>query len=231
MINFKIENYYEKCIVLHNIKLNKKILMKKIWTKITMSVFALLLISNQSSKAEGFYGGLGYLKSDHNIIKYSTLSYTAEDDKDDGFTAFLGYDLNKRFAIEVGYNDLGESTRSATINNAATNGKNKVKVATAAGVLKSDPIANNLVFFIKGGLARIDHDENVSGGQTQNSNVKSTNLFYGLGANYEFSKGLAIRAAYEVYGKDDGLSDVNSTQSTPDRADPKALTISFIKTF
>jgi hypothetical protein len=205
--------------------------MKKAWKKITMSVFALIVISNQSSKAEGFYGGLGYLKSDHNILKYSELNYTAEDDKDNGFTAFLGYDLNKRLAIEVGYNDLGESTRTAIINEANTNGKNKVKVVTAAGVLKSDPIANNLVFFIKGGLARIDHDENISGGATQNSSVKSTNLFYGLGANYEFSKGLAIRAAYEVYGKDDGLSNVTSTESKPDRADPKALTISFIKTF
>lgn len=205
--------------------------MKKAWKKITMSVFALILISNQSSKAEGFYGGLGYLKSDHNILKYSELIYTAEDDKDNGFTAFLGYDLNKRLAIEVGYNDLGESTRAAIINEANTNGKNKVKVVTAAGVLKSDPIANNLVFFIKGGLARIDHDENVSGGATQNNSLKSTNLFYGLGANYEFSKGLAIRAAYEVYGKDDGLSNVNSTESKPDRADPKALTISFVKKF
>ena len=205
--------------------------MKKMWKKITVSVFTLILISNQSSKAEGFYGGLGYLKSDHNIIKYSTLNYTGVDDKDNSFTAFLGYDLNKRLAIEVGYNDLGESTRSAIINGANTTGNNKVKVLTAAGVLKSDPIANNLVFFIKGGLARIDHDENISGGATQNSSVKSTNLFYGLGANYEFSKGLAIRAAYEVYGKDDGLTDVNSTETKPDQADPKALTISFIKTF
>jgi opacity protein-like surface antigen len=183
------------------------------------------------SKTEGFYGGLGYLKSEHNIIKYSELSYTAEDDKDNGFTAFLGYDLNNRFAIEVGYNDLGKSTRSTIIDEDTINGKNKIKVATIAGVLKSDPIANNLVFFIKGGLARIDHDEDISGDISQKTSVKSTNLFYGLGANYEFSKGLAIRAAYEVYGKDDGLSDVNSEESKPDRADPKALTISFVKKF
>jgi len=42
---------------------------------------------------------------------------------------------------------------------------------------------------------------------------------------------LAIRAAYEVYGKDDGLSDSTSDESKPDRVDPKALTISFVKKF
>ena len=201
-----------------------------------LALIALLTTSTitpalSQSKTEGFYGGLGYLKSEHNIIKYSELSYTAENDKDNGFTAFLGYDLNNRFAIEVGYNDLGKSTRSAIIDGDTINAKNKIKVATIAGVLKSDPIANNLVFFIKGGLARIDHDEDISGDISQKTSVKSTNLFYGLGANYEFSKGLAIRAAYEVYGKDDGLSDVNSEESKPDRADPKALTISFVKKF
>jgi opacity protein-like surface antigen len=201
-----------------------------------LALIALLTTSTitpalSQSKTNGFYGGLGYLKSEHNIIKYSDLSYTAEDDKDNGFTAFLGYDLNNRFAIEVGYNDLGNSTRTAIIDEATINAKNKIKVATIAGVLKSDPIANNLVFFIKGGLARIDHDEHISGDISQKTSVKSTNLFYGLGANYEFSKGLAIRAAYEVYGKDDGLSDINSEESKPDRADPKALTISFVKKF
>jgi len=199
-----------------------------------LALIALLTTSTitpalSQNKTEGFYGGLGYLKSEHNKIKYSDLTYTAEDDKDNGFTAFLGYDFNKRFAIEVGYNDLGKSTQSI---DEPLDAKNKVKVTTVAGVIKSDPIANNLVFFIKGGLARIDHDEAISGGETPlNTSVKTTNLFYGLGANYEFSKDLAIRAAYEVYGKDDGLSDVNSQESKPDRVDPKALTISFVKKF
>jgi OOP family OmpA-OmpF porin len=200
-----------------------------------LALIALLTTSTitpalSQNKTEGFYGGLGYLKSEHNKIKYSDLTYTAEDDKDNRFTAFLGYDFNKRFAIEVGYNDLGKSTQSVA-DAGGIDAKNKVKVITAAGVIKSDPIANNLVFFIKGGLARIDHDETLSGGETDNTSVKTTNLFYGLGANYEFSKGLAIRAAYEVYGKDDGLSDVNSDDNKPNRVDPKALTISFVKKF
>ena len=150
--------------------------------------------------------------------------------KDNGFTAFFGYDLNKRFAIEVGYNDLGKSTQSVS-DDGGLDAKNKVKVITVAGVIKSDPIANNLVFFIKGGLARIDHDEAISGASSLNTSVKTTNLFYGLGASYEFSKDLAIRAAYEVYGKDDGLSEVNSEESKPDRLDTKALTISCVKKF
>ena len=202
---------------------------KKIYKTLTLTICALVLFSNVSLRAEGFYAGLGYLKSEHNVIKYSSYTYTAYDDKDDGFSFFAGYDFNNRFAVEAGYNDLGKSTRSITNNN--LNAENEIKVATIAGVLKTDPIANNLVIFIKGGLARIDHDEAVTGGATSNTSVNTTNFFYGIGANYELSNGLAVRAAYEVYGKDDGLSDVDSTESKPDQADPKALSISLIKRF
>ena len=201
---------------------------KKIYETLTFTICALVLFSNANLKAEGFYAGLGYLKSEHNIIKYSSLTYTAYDDKDDGFSFFAGYDFNNRFAVEAGYNDLGKSTRSVST---GLNAENEIKVTTIAGVLKTNPIANNLVFFIKGGLARINHDEDITGASTGNFSANTNNFFYGIGANYELSNGLAVRAAYEVYGEDDGLTSATSTESKPDQADPKALSISLIKRF
>ena len=68
-------------------------------------LIALTLFSS-SVLAEGFYVGGGYLKSDANIYKKETLVWTKENDKEDGFTLFAGYDLNKGFAIEAGIMNL-----------------------------------------------------------------------------------------------------------------------------
>ena len=111
-------------------------------------LIALTLFSS-SVLAEGFYVGGGYLKSDANIYKKETLVWTKENDKEDGFTLFAGYDLNKRFAIEAGYNELGDSDIRATVLASYVNGIYEVSVMTLAGVIKTDPIVENLVIFAK----------------------------------------------------------------------------------
>ena len=74
----------------------------------------ILTFFSSSVLAEGFYAGIGYLKSDVNTHKYPSLTYSAYDDEDDGITIFGGYDFNERFGIEAGYNDLGETTATVT---------------------------------------------------------------------------------------------------------------------
>ena len=104
---------------------------------------------------------------------------------------------------------------------------------TLAGVIKTDPISENLVLFAKAGFARIDNDETLTGPliETSTNSKETTNFFYGIGANYELANGLAIRALYEAYGEDDGMTDVNATGAVPDAVDPTALSISIIKRF
>ena len=196
----------------------------------------LLLMSFFSSSvlAEGFYAGIGYLKSDQDIHKYSSLTYSIDDSEDDGLTFFAGYDLSERFAIEAGYNDLGDGVVEAdTGATGDVKGTHEVKVMTLAGVIKTDPISENLVLFAKAGFAKIDHDETLTGPLiiTSTNSEETTNFFYGIGANYELANGLAIRALYEAYGEDDGMTDINDTGSKPDAADPTALSISIVKRF
>jgi len=127
----------------------------------------LLLMSLFSSSvlAEGFYAGIGYLKSDQDIHKYSSLTYSIDDSEDDGLTFFAGYDLSERFAIEAGYNDLGDGVVEADTggDTGVIKGTHEVKVMTLAGVIKTDPISENLVLFAKAGFAKIDHDETLTG--------------------------------------------------------------------
>ena len=187
----------------------------------------LLIITFFSSSvlAEGFYGGIGYLKSDADTHKYPSLTYTAFDDEDDGVTIFGGYDFNERFGIEAGYNDLGETT--ATVTTGPTTANKEITVTTLAGVLKTDPIAENIVLFVKAGLARINNDETLSTGVNVNKNTN--NAFYGVGANFELPNGLIVRGLYEEYGEDDGQTDENGTNV--DQIDPDVMSLSLIKRF
>ncbi len=195
-------------------------------------VYLLILTFFSSSVlAEGWYAGAGYLKSDQDVINYPSLTYSINDSKDDGFTLFAGYDLNDRFAIEAGYNDLGEGVVQANLGSGDVKAVHEVNVMTLAGVIKTDPISENLVLFAKAGLARIDNEETLTGASTGTYSKTTTNVFYGIGANYEFANGLAVRALYEAYGEDDGLTDVNSTVLDPDSVDPTALSISIVKRF
>ena len=184
--------------------------------------------------AEGFYAGAGYLKSDQDIHKYPSLTYGQDDSEDDGLTLFAGYDLSERFAIEAGYNDLGDGVVEADLGALGdVKGTHEVKVMTLAGVIKTDPISENLVLFAKAGFARIDNDETLTGPliETSTNSKKTTNVFYGVGANYELANGLAIRALYEAYGEDNGLTDINDGGAVPDAVDPTAFSISIVKRF
>lgn len=187
----------------------------------------LLTFFSSSVLAEGFYGGIGYLKSDVNTHKYPSLTYSAYDDEDDGFTIFGGYDFNERFGIEAGYNDLGDTTGTITAGGGLTADK-ETTVITLAGVLKTDPIADNIVLFVKAGLANIKNDEALSTGVNVNKNTNNT--FYGVGANFELPNGLIVRGLYENYGEDDGNTDVN-LDGAPDRIDPSIMSLSLIKRF
>ena len=194
-------------------------------------IYVLILTFFSSAlSAEGLYGGIGFIKSETNIYKYPTLTYTEYDDDDSGFTIFFGYDYNERFALELGYSDLGDTKASISDSGGLTADHDTV-VMTLAGLLKTDPIAENFVLFVKAGLARIDDDEEISGASTNSSNIKTNDIFYGLGIDYELPNGLIVRGLYEDYGETDGLTDVNSSESKPDKIEPNAISLSLIKRF
>ena len=192
----------------------------------------LLILSFFSSSvlAEGFYGGFGFLKSETGIYKYPTLTYTDYDDKDQGFTIFAGYDVNERFAWEVGYNDLGKTVATISDSGGLT-ADHDTQVLTLAGLIKSDPIAEKATIFVKAGLARIKDEEDISGASTSSSSRTDTNPFFGFGVDFEMSNGLIVRGLYENYGENDGLTDVNSSESTPDQIDPSTMSLSLLKRF
>ena len=83
------------------------------------------------------------------------------------------------------------------------------------------------MLFVKAGFAFIDQDEQVVDGASPSEDT--TNTFYGIGVNVEFSNGLIVRGLYEEYGKDDGQTDVTGAKA--DQIDPDVMSLSLIKRF
>ena len=193
--------------------------MKKFIYTIALSIISF------SASAEGFYFGGGLGQSEHNLHKYSSLTYTAYDDTDVSFKIIAGYDYSNRLGVEVIYNDLGQST--ATVSTPASSETDVESLALAA-VIKSDPI-NNFTFFAKAGQNLLHAHDDISDG-TQNG-VTELNTYYGVGVSLDSSveAGYTWRLEYEKFGTAGGTDAIRSDR--PDEVDPTNISISLIKKF
>ena len=183
-------------------------------------IFSLITFS---AGAEGFYFGAGLGQSEHNMHKYSSLTYTAYDDKDISYKIFAGYDFNNRFGVEAVYNNLGQT--KAVINTPLTSTTDVQSLALAA-VVKSNPI-NNFTFFGKVGQNLLHAHDEISDGTS--NGVTEMNPYYGLGVSYATAEeGIEWRLEYEEFGTA-GATDDRSDR--PDEVDPTNISISLVKKF
>ena len=191
--------------------------MKKFIYTIVLSMIAF------SASAEGFYLGAGLGQSETNLHKYSSLTYTAYDDKDISYRIIAGYDLNNRLGIEAIYNDLGETTASVST---PLSSETDVESLALAAVVKSDQI-NNFTFFAKVGQNLLYAHDEISDGSS--NGVSEINMYYGLGVSIDaIESGYTWRLEYEEFGTA-GATDTRGDR--PDEVDPTNISISLIKKF
>lgn len=111
------------------------------------------------------------------------------DDKDTAWRFLGGYQLNRNFAAEVGYTNLGEF------------GATKVNAWELVGV-GLFPLGNQ--FGIYGKLG--GHHSEVKDGGSESGN----GLTYGAGVQYDLSPNLGLRGEWQRYDKLAGISDLKS---------------------
>jgi OOP family OmpA-OmpF porin len=111
------------------------------------------------------------------------------DDKDTAWKIFGGYQINRNFAVELGYANLGEISVSALGQtfNLETTSWDLVGVG-------SFPLANQFSIYGKLGFHR---------SETEVGSAKDdgTGLTYGLGVRYDFSRNLGVLGEWQRYGK------------------------------
>ena len=174
------------------------------------------------AEAAGWYGGLNIGQSkakidDVRIISgllgggFTSASIT-NDDRDTGYKLFGGYQLNKNFALEGGYFDLGKfGFTAATIPTGTLRGDIKVRGLNLdlVGLL---PLTQKFSAFGRVGLNYAEsRDSFTSSGLVRitnpnlNPNKRESNVKYGLGLQYAFTESLGMRAEVERYRINDAV--------------------------
>jgi OOP family OmpA-OmpF porin len=188
----------------------------------TLGLVALAVIASPFAVADdsGWYGGVNIGQSrakidDARITSgllgggFTTTSIN-DDNRDTGYKLFGGYKLNRNFAVEGGYFDLGKFGFTATTVPAGTlSGNIKLRGLNldAVGIL---PIAEKFSAFGRAGLNYAEARDSFTGTGlvnvlNPNPSKRDTNYKFGLGVQYDFTESLGMRVEAERYRINDAV--------------------------
>jgi len=133
-----------------------------------------------------------------------TVRSMTEDDSSTGYKVFGGYQLNRNFAVEGGYFDLGRFSYGFDTTPAGTfSGNTRVRGLNLdlVGIL---PLSDRFSVFGRAGAAYAQSRANFASTgavpvNTSSTRRNDTNLKLGLGMQYAITEALAVRAEIERY--------------------------------
>ena len=165
-------------------------------------------------------GGFGQSKAKDWCAQAGGISC---DDRDTAWKAFGGYQLNRNFAAELGYTNLGEFKASAggLSDNAKVN-------AWELSALAAWPFMNQFAVYGRLGAYRANVKEDTNFvGSFEHTN---TDLTYGLGGQYDFTRNFGLRLEWQRYAKVGG-GDVAFGPNPGDKSDVDVVGLSALWRF
>ena len=171
---------------------------------------AMLVAAPAFAQDQGWYAGLhlGQAKAKDACDGVSGAGISC-DDNDTMFRILGGYQFNKNLAVELGYNDMGEV--SASGGGITANIESKIWELVAVG---SWPFTPQFSAYGKLGMYRGETDFSTNAPGVGNESESNTDLTYGIGVRWDFTKNLGVRAEYQIYkdlgGGNIGESDVDA---------------------
>lgn len=166
----------------------KKLIIALIASAATMGV----------AQAQGPYVGIGIATADHNDSIPGTTNSSSDGYKASG-KLFGGYEFDKTWGIEAGYTDFRKSHSNFTYNNAAGTADSDGHSFYLAGKATA-PINDQFSVFGKLGAAR-NKTTLSTGIAALNRDDSKTEVYAGLGGQYNLNKQVALTLEYERYGK------------------------------
>lgn len=118
-----------------------------------------------------------------------------------------GYHFSKRWAAEIGYAKLNNST-TCTLFKCDTFSVSSTQIA----VIFSQPLTEQLDLIVKLGQANHSVNESGTGPSAYSNTVSKSSVMYGIGAQYHVSSKVSVRAQYSDYG--DLVSTSPTTKAT-----------------
>lgn len=194
--------------------------------KLRVIAMTLACISGMASAADnGFYayGSAGWTESSRKsegdaVVSNLVTAYTSTaDEKDTGYKLQAGYRFNRYIALEGGYVDLGKyNYKAASTAPVATRDVTVKADGWTLGAVGSLSVTDSLALIGKAGLVAYEMKHHCNGTGIPCSNPdrskNDTSLYYGVGADWNFSGNWFARAEYEIF-QDIGNS-LNSTGTT-----------------
>lgn len=156
------------------------------------------LAAPAGAQSTGFYAGGSVGRSTVDLCDdLNGLGLTGCDDSDTGFKLFGGYEINRNFAVELGFVDLGEISATGP-GGTATAETDGFQVA-AVGML---PINPQFGIFGKLGAYMWDLSASGPGGSLSDD---GTDIMFGAGVSWRFMPQLSLRGEWERFdiGGDD----------------------------
>lgn len=161
-----------------------------------------------------FFGaGLGYAKLNFDAPAFAGVT-SSKDDNDMGWKVFAGYNINRNFAAEIGWMDLGKYTETYVSGADTASAREKIS-GFNFDVIGTIPLSNNFGVFAKGGGIYAHREGDASGtgifsgiNGLSDDDWKLRGLI-GAGAQYNFSQGFGVRAEWERVFKADDDNDAD----------------------
>jgi OOP family OmpA-OmpF porin len=165
--------------------------MKKIIFSIISSSFAL------AAHAEGTYLGVGITSSRYDVNINLANFVNHKSSTSVSAKLFAGYDLNKTWAIETGYADLGNVTTDWSFSGRRGTAKLGVQSFYVAGK-GTAPVSDQISLFGKLGVA---HTKFKQRGFPSGGDETKTGLYGSVGAEFSLSKQASLSLEWERYGQ------------------------------
>jgi len=167
---------------------------------------ASIVFSGAVSAGGAFYAGAGVGQSDVD----ADAGLSSFSDTDIGWKIFGGYEFNKYFAVEGAWVDLGDFSDTVIDPIFFLPGKGKLEIdGLAISAVGSYPINEAFTVFGKLGIWAWDAEvkSSLSG---LSSDDDGTDVMFGAGGSYNFTKAISVRAEWERFEADGDDADLLS---------------------
>jgi OOP family OmpA-OmpF porin len=165
--------------------------MKK--SMIALALIAATSYANAAAPESGFYFGAGAGQTDFNNV--SSDSHLKDGD-DTAWNAVAGYQLNKYFAVEAGWQDLG--TLDATdMRGAAAQGQNIDVSGATLGIVGTLPLSEK--WFLTGEAGAYQYHLEHQMGVGKYVSATDTSPYVGAGIGYRITDNMDVTAKYRRF--------------------------------
>jgi OOP family OmpA-OmpF porin len=171
---------------------------------------------NKYDLSSNWYGGLNIGQTHESIDDGAIanreigggLDSITDDDRDNGYKVFAGYQLNDNFALEAGYFDLGQFGSRAIKNQVgALKTRTKTKVINI-DLVGSVPLTEKMSAFARAGVHYSEAKDRFQGSDSvvvtdPNRRERDTDMKWGGGLQYDFTQKFSMRVEAERYAIND----------------------------